>query len=45
MTGSFWEYRHEQDALGNSNGLKPFGTKAYATLQGVGTGIAYGTFH
>lgn len=46
MTSPFWEYRHEQEALGNSNGLKPFGTKAYyATLQGVGAGIAYGTFN
>jgi hypothetical protein len=31
---SFWEYRHEQESLGNSNGLKPFGTKAlYATVS------------
>mmetsp|Transcript_18934 Transcript_18934/g.46897 ORF Transcript_18934/g.46897 Transcript_18934/m.46897 type:complete len:195 (+) Transcript_18934:37-621(+) len=46
MSGSFWEYRQEQEALGNSNGLKPFGTKAYyAALQGVGAGIAYGTFN
>jgi hypothetical protein len=34
MAGSFWEYRHEQEALGNSNGLTPFGTKAlYATVS------------
>lgn len=34
MSVSFWEFRKEQEALGKSNGLKPFGTKAfYATVS------------
>lgn len=36
MTG-FWEYRHEQEQLGQANGVQPFATKAY--YAGVSTGV------
>jgi hypothetical protein len=32
MTKSFWEFRQEQESLGKSNGLKPFGTKAFYAM-------------